>query len=81
MAVDPNTDPQTLVAVEVKTRLNDKYGRGYLTITPKKIASLTRSIRIFAIQNKDFPQRLRIDAVDIMYEGTEPNLKYFRDVR
>jgi len=57
----------TLVFVEVKTRFDDSHGSPEESITPHKIATLTRAAYLYSSRHPELPDRLRIDFVGIDY--------------
>jgi putative endonuclease len=59
-------DNQTLVFVEVKTRLSYEYGRPEEAVTPHKLRSITKVALSFQSQHPELPQLMRIDVVSIL---------------
>jgi len=80
VALDPTASPETLVVVEVKTRVSTKYGRGITAITQKKLHAIKRSFSYFVKITPGLPKRLRVDAVDILYSTSGYDIKYYRNI-
>lgn len=59
-------DGNTLVACEVKTRTDTRFGHPLAAITPEKFARLRRLISIWASTNQIRSQGIRIDAVAVL---------------
>lgn len=55
----------TLVFVEVKTRLGDKFGTPEESITPWKLHSLIRSVNYYRMLHPDLGESMRIDLVSV----------------
>ncbi len=56
---------KTLVFVEVKTRIGDKYGLPEEAITSWKLRSLTRAAYYYQMLHPKLPESLRIDVVSV----------------
>src|SRR3989304_3418392 len=56
-------DSETLIFVEVKTRIGDKYGPPEEAITSWKLKALVRSVQFYKMLHPELPESLRIDAV------------------
>lgn len=56
---------ETVVFVEVKTRIGEKYGPAVEAITPWKIRALKRSALFYKMLHPELPEALRIDFVAI----------------
>ncbi|MFH1895897.1 MAG: YraN family protein [bacterium] len=80
LALDTTTSPQTLVAVEVKTRVSDRFGRGITAVTEKKLRHIKRSFAYFVKTHPTLPKRLRVDVVDILITSGVENVRYYRNV-
>lgn len=53
----------TLVFVEVKTRIGDKFGPPEEAITPWKLQALIRSAQYYKMLHPELPESLRVDVV------------------
>lgn len=56
----------TLVFFEVKTRLSDRLGKPYESITPFKLKNFQKAINFYLLENNDFDQKMRVDAISII---------------
>lgn len=59
-------DGSTLVACEVKTRTDTRFGHPLAAITPEKFARLRRLISIWAAEHEIRCRGIRIDAVAVL---------------
>lgn len=59
-------DHDTLVFVEVKTRIGNQFGTPEEAITPQKIWELIKTSEYYAQRHPELPRGLRIDAVAIL---------------
>jgi putative endonuclease len=64
-------DGDTLVFVEVKTRIGDEHGLPQEAITRHKIYALTRSIEYYTLLHPELPESLRIDVVSVFLQPDE----------
>ncbi|MEZ5112977.1 MAG: YraN family protein [Nocardioidaceae bacterium] len=67
-------DGQTLVACEVKTRTDTRFGHPLAAITPEKFARLRRLISIWAHEHEAKSRSIRIDAVAVIRPIQGPTL-------
>lgn len=58
----------TLIFVEVKSRLNGQYGNPEEAVTPHKIRALKRTAQYYSIQHSELPKSLRIDVVAVILD-------------
>ena len=58
-------EKESLVFVEVKTRIGNLYGTPLESITPWKLRSITKTAVFYKTMNKNLPDSLRIDAVSV----------------
>jgi len=76
IAIDPSThstssgqarsgQADTLVFVEVKTRISINFGTPFEAITPWKLKSLVKTAQFYKSLHPALPQSLRIDAVSV----------------
>jgi len=68
IAIDPSTisgQVDTLVFVEVKTRISINFGSPFEAITPWKLKSLVKTAQFYKSLHPALPQSLRIDAVSV----------------
>ena len=74
-------DGDTLVFVEVKTRIASWAGHPLEAITPIKLRTLrTLGLRFLAEVDEWYPQ-FRFDAIGILWSARQPDLQHVRDVR
>jgi len=59
------TKDDTLVFVEVKTRVSEAYGKPFEAITRSKIDNLTRTAHLYAKMHPHLPKAMRIDAIGV----------------
>ncbi|MFZ2025075.1 MAG: YraN family protein [Microgenomates group bacterium] len=70
-------DADTLVFVEVKTRMSTQFGLPEEAITPKKLHEIIKTLEMYALRHHVQQMQLRIDAVAI-----QMNADYtVRDIR
>jgi putative endonuclease len=69
-------DKDTLVFVEVKSRLNTKYGRPEEAVTPRKIYHIKRTAEYYCLINNIKHAKMRIEVVAIQYR--EGELEYIK---
>lgn len=55
----------TLVFVEVKTRVSDSFGKPFEAITRDKINNLIRTAHLYAKLHPELPRAMRIDAIGV----------------
>jgi putative endonuclease len=70
----------TLVFVEVKSRLTDRHGSPDRAIGLNKQSSLVRTAREYARQAEVPWEKVRFDVVNVVFETTPPAITHFRDV-
>lgn len=61
------THQNTLIFVEVKTRLSPRFGAPVQAISPYKITKLKRAAQIFSEQNPHLPTSFRLDALSLEF--------------
>lgn len=69
--------------VEVKTRIDTRFGLPHESVTPRKIHSLKRAIDFFLLKNKFKQYKLSLDVISIILDA-EYNvlkLKFFENVQ
>lgn len=59
-------DGNTLVFVEVKTRIGTKFGLPEESITPRKLRSLIYAAQYYKLVHQELPQAMRIDVVSVL---------------
>lgn len=64
-------DHNTLVFVEVKTRIGDAYGLPEESITKRKLHSLTRAAYYYQHLHPELSTALRIDAITVYFSPDE----------
>ena len=68
-------DKETLVFVEVKTRVGDKYGPPEKAITPFKIRHLIKTAYYFQLKNPSLPESCRLDAIAVQFDEATHKLQ------
>lgn len=61
-------DGETLIFVEVKSRLNNKFGRPEEAVTPWKLSHIQKTAEYFCLINKIKNAKMRIEVVAIQYK-------------
>lgn len=61
----------TLVFIEVKTRVGNRYGLPEESITPWKIQNLIKSSYFYKLKHPRLPDSLRIDVVSVLLDESE----------
>jgi putative endonuclease len=56
----------TLVIVEVKTRIGNSYGTPEESVTPRKLKEVIKTAEFFKSQHPELPESMRIDIVGIV---------------
>jgi len=56
----------TLICVEVKSRLSEEFGNPEEAVTKSKVKALKRTIQYYSTQHPELPQSLRIDVVAVI---------------
>lgn len=82
IAIDNSTTPNTLVFVEVKTRLADGYGDPLEAITFLKLKALIRTASYYHQTHHKLPGQLRVDAIAVSLnrEGTIQDLRHVKNI-
>lgn len=63
-------DQDTLVFVEVKTRISSSFGTPEEAVTPRKLREVVKTAEYYASLHPTLPKLLRIDAIGIMLDPT-----------
>lgn len=58
-------DRNTLVFVEVKTRIGETYGKPEEAVTPRKLAEVVKTAQYYSMLHPELPSLIRIDVVAI----------------
>jgi putative endonuclease len=76
------TKNDTLVFVEVKTRLTTEFGTPLEAITPRKVIVMTRTAEYFKSSHRDLPDLMRLDAISIMLspEGDVEEIEHVENI-
>lgn len=64
-------DGETLVFVEVKTRIGEKFGTPVEAVTPWKLRGLIKNAYYYKLLHKNLPDALRIDVIAIALDTNE----------
>lgn len=75
-------DAGTLVFVEVKTRIGDRYGKPEEAVTSWKLREVIQTAQYYALVHPDLPQLLRIDVIGIQldHEGKSTYFNHIKNV-
>lgn len=69
----------TLIFVEVKTRMDESYGLPEESVTPRKLREVVKTAQYFQALNPNLPDSLRIDVIGIiLFDDNTP--KYFNHI-
>ena len=73
---------QTLVIVEVKTRIGHAYGLPEESVTKSKIRELVRLATLYTQNHSHIPELMRIDVIAIDFEGAEvpPTIRHIKNI-
>lgn len=70
---------QTLIFIEVKTRIGNEFGLPEEAVTPRKLREVIKTGEYFKLLHPELPEALRIDVVAIEM-STEGNVEAFRHI-
>jgi putative endonuclease len=68
----------TLVCVEVKTRINRAYGYPEEAVTPRKLHEVIQTLQLYKQLHPNLPDSMRIDVIGIILDEDTNSVKYFR---
>lgn len=71
---------KTLIFIEVKTRIGDKYGKPEEAITQWKLREVKLTSEYYRLIHSDLPEHCRIDAVAISLDN-EMKMKYINHIQ
>ena len=69
----------TLVFVEVKTRIGHAFGKPEESVTPWKLREVVQTAHYYKLLHPEFPDSLRIDVIGIELD-VDQTLKYFNHI-
>lgn len=72
-------DKNTVCFVEVKTRLNNKFGLAVESIIPVKQRQMIKTATLFLKKNNLLDKGARFDVVSVMGEGEEEEIKLIKN--
>jgi putative endonuclease len=72
------TKDNTLVFVEVKTRIGEKFGKPEESVTPWKLREVVKTAEFYKMTHNHLPEALRIDVIAIQLDGDQ--LTYFNHI-
>lgn len=55
-----------LVFFEVKTRISDRFGKPYESVTPLKLEHFQKAVNFYLLENQLFNLKMRIDVISII---------------
>lgn len=70
----------TLVFVEVKTRIGRKFGLPEEAVTPRKLAEVKQTVLFYKMLHPELPEAMRIDVIGIELNSDE-TLQYFNHIK
>lgn len=71
---------ETLVFIEVKTRVGREFGLPEEAVTPKKLHEVVSTAQYYKLLHPELPEVLRIDVIGIELHPDE-SLKYFNHIK
>lgn len=71
-------DKNTLIAVEVKTRVGLEFGLPEEAINHWKIRSIIKTGQYFQLLHPELPEELRLDVVAVLFEKETEKLVYIK---
>lgn len=76
------TKDNTLVFIEVKTRVSDAFGKPFEAITRDKITNLVRTAQLYSKMHPELPTSLRIDAIGVTMDknGTVEDIEHIENI-
>lgn len=82
IAIDQSQKPYTLVFVEVKTRVSQRFGSPFESVHYYKMKALMRTALFYQSTHKSLPSLLRIDAIAVMLfpDGNLSSIEHLKDV-
>lgn len=82
IAIDESQKPHTLVFVEVKTRISNRFGSPFESIHYYKMKALMRTAQFYQSTHRNLPQLLRIDAIAVILfpDGTVSSIEHLKNV-
>lgn len=69
----------TLIFVEVKTRIGRKFGLPEESVTPRKLREVTQTAAYYKLLHPELPESMQIDVIAIELD-TDETLKAFRHI-
>jgi putative endonuclease len=79
IACEPSASGDTLVFVEVKSRVSGEFSSPEREIDTEKLIALRRAARDYVRRARADPGRIRFDVVAITGDNTNRNIEHFRD--
>lgn len=75
-------DQNTLVCIEVKSRIGDRFGLPQEAVTPKKLFSIQRALLYYVLMHPEAPKSLRIDVISVILGTTNEvsKIEYFKNI-
>lgn len=61
----------TLVFVEVKTRIGESYGKPEHSIRPRKLREVIQTAQYYKLTHKELPEAMRIDVIGIEFDDSD----------
>ena len=61
----------TLVFVEVKTRIGEAFGKPEESVTPRKLHEVVKTAEFYKMQHTELPSSLRIDVIGIQFDDSD----------
>lgn len=75
-------DKNTLVFVEVKTRIGDRFGLPEDAVNKRKVRSLIQSAEYYRLKKKKYDDDIRIDAVAVTLDESNQviEIKHYKNI-
>lgn len=61
----------TLVFVEVKTRIGEEFGKPEEAVTPRKLREVVKTAHFFKLIHDELPESMRIDVIGIEFDDSD----------
>lgn len=61
----------TLVFVEVKTRIGEEFGKPEEAVTPRKLREVVKTAQFFKLIHDELPESMRIDVIGIEFDDSD----------
>ena len=74
------TKDDTLVFVEVKTRIGEEFGKPEESVTPRKLREVVKTAQYYKLLHEELPESMRIDVIGIQFDDSDTP-SYFNHIQ